>query len=500
MSTTANPKSFKEFVALRNDFVLKKDGNRIILYPLDCVESSFFVLDPLQGFVLSLLDGTRRFSDIVADFHAFFPYATDSLSNILQPLDGMIKRSPTQSGIGSEGLFQESDLPIECSFRHDPREFIVSVQRFNETMNNIREAKRLATPINIMAFFTHKCQTNCMYCYAQRNRTQEMSLDQWRQIIQQMQYLDIKLISLDGGDPIARHDGIDFLEDLVKADLLFLLSTKGFFSRESVRRLVDAGFRQKIRYVCERKVQLSVDAWDDEKSAIITGNPRFKDNISKTFDNFMNVGIVPKIKSVLMPINADQPLRIVEYFYPRGARRFQFVRYTRSFFNHRDTFFFDDRSIRIAQNQMEEICSRYPDVDLTENIISTTFYHPAMDRALRQRIWSGRSGCGGGWSMLGIAPNGRAILCEQMVQDEPYCVGDLTRQSITDVWRCDEMLGFIYPTRDKFIGTVCYDCEDFEACHWEKGYCYRDAYFSYATVYQAPPLCPKQCMPGLRLT
>jgi radical SAM protein with 4Fe4S-binding SPASM domain len=86
-----------------------------------------------------------------------------------------------------------------------------------------------------------------------------------------------------------------------------------------------------------------------------------------------------------------------------------------------------------------------------------------------------------------------------MIQDEPFYVGDLNNQSIMEVWTGERMLNFIYPARDKFVGTICYDCEDFEVCHWEKGYCYRNAYFSYGTIFEAPPLCPKQDRPGLRL-
>ncbi|GLB25281.1 radical SAM protein [Lacrimispora xylanolytica] len=498
MVQETSPIRFKEYVAIRNDFILKKDEDQIILYPLDFIESKFITINPFYGFVLSLLDGTRKFSDVKADFNQYFPNCEQDLEDLLTSLDTTIRKYPTQSGIGKDGLYLMSDEPITQSCSYDPREFIVSADKFRDRSLDIRNKKRLKTPICLMAFFTDQCQTNCIYCYAHRKREPEMSLENWKKIIQQMKALDIKLISLDGGDVIARKDGIDFLEELVKNDILFLLSTKGHFTKEHVRRLMDAGFKNKVRYVGERKVQLSVDAWDDEKVKVITGNPNFKKNITETFDNFMEVGISPKVKGVLMPYNVDQMYKIVEFFYARGARRFQFVKYARSFFRHKDEYFMNEEAINEAKIQLEKIHSQFPDIDISDDLNQMDLGgNWSLD--LKKQVWTNRSGCGGGWTMLGIAPNGRAILCEQMKQEESYYVGDLNRQTIMEVWNGKEMLDFIYPPRDKFKNTICETCDEFEPCHWEKGYCYRNAFFSYGTVYDAPPNCYKQMKLGLRL-
>ncbi len=498
MGTETKPRQFKDFIAIRNDFILKKDDDQIILYPLDFIESNFFTLSPFQGFVLSLLDGTKKFAEIKAEFQFYFPDAQHSLEDILAGIDNLVQSNPTQSGIGREGLYLKSDHPISFSYHYNPRDFMVPVDEYNRRRQDLRTRKRLRNPICVMAFYTDQCQTNCIYCYAHRKREPEMSLENWKKVIRQMVGLDIKLISLDGGDVIARKDGIDFLEELVKADLLFLLSTKGYFSREHVARLVDAGFRNKVRFVSERKVQLSVDAWDDEKVKLITGSSVFKKNIIQTFDNFMEAGIQPKIKGVLMPYNVDQISKIVDYFYPRGARRFQFVKYTRSFFRHQDPLFMDAASIEQARIQIQETLSRYPDIELTEDLEQIDSSSNRMPD-LKKQLWAKRSGCSGGWCMLGIAPNGRAILCEQMSQEEAFYVGDLNQQSITEVWTGKGIMDFLYPDREKFKNTICEHCDEFEACHWEQGYCYRNAYFSYGTIYDAPPLCPKQMKPGLRL-
>jgi MoaA/NifB/PqqE/SkfB family radical SAM enzyme len=69
-----------------------------------------------------------------------------------------------------------------------------------------------------------------------------------------------------------------------------------------------------------------------------------------------------------------------------------------------------------------------------------------------------------------------------------------------EIWNGQPMLRFIHPPREPFRGTVCHDCEEFEKCMWEKGRCYRDAYYCYGSIYGPPPMCPKNGRPGLQLS
>jgi MoaA/NifB/PqqE/SkfB family radical SAM enzyme len=78
-----------------------------------------------------------------------------------------------------------------------------------------------------------------------------------------------------------------------------------------------------------------------------------------------------------------------------------------------------------------------------------------------------------------------------MPLQDPFFVGDLTKQSIMDVWNSAAVLDFIYPMRERFAGTACYKCQEFDACVHELGQCFRDAYFAYDTLFSPPPDCPK---------
>jgi radical SAM protein with 4Fe4S-binding SPASM domain len=494
--------SDNQYLAVRREFVFKVDGNRPILYPLDYINTNIHFLTPLEGFVLSLLSGDKPFFQIKQTFQLFFPNVQPlSLQNMILNLDRLVRQYPSQTGIGKNGLIEFSDSPIIEAHKYDPREFVINPADFQATMTNLKTMGRLETPINIYTVFTHHCVTRCLYCYAERKKVSEMPLSRWREIIQEMADIGIQLSSPDNGDTFARKDGIDLLECLLEHNMHFLLSTKSYVSKENVKRLINAGFTKKIHGVIQRKVQLSIDAVDNQIAKRILNIPKPRtEQTLETFENFLSFGIMPKIKAVITGLNYNQPKYIVERFYSRGARVFHFVRYHRSFHRHTDDLFVNEECFPTLNDQFAEIQDKYPDIELVENLTSGVNGVEQFTPEQKRELWENRLGCGGGWYALGVDADGKAFLCEQMVMDEPYIVGDARTQSIEEIWNSERMLRFIHPTREQFKNTSCYTCKDFEECMWKQGRCYRDAYFSYGSIYQTPPMCPKNTRPGLRLS
>jgi len=490
------------YLAVRKEFIFKIDGSRPLLYSLDYINTQLYFLSPLEGLALSLLGGDKPFSTLRRMFASLFPGTEgDSLAGLLADVDGRIRSSPSQTGIGADGLIQTADAPIRDAQTFDPRAFVVSPSEYLARTADPKTSVRLETPINIYTVFTHRCLTDCVYCYADRSRRDgELPLARWRAILQDMRDLGIWMCSPDNGDTFARTDGIDLLECMLEHDMHFLLSTKAQLSREQIGRLVDAGFGRKVRGVVERRAQLSVDAADEDVSRRILRAPGVRPRgYLATVENFLAFGIMPKVKAVITGLNYHQAKPIVDLFHPCGAREFHFVRYHRSFHRHTDDLFVQPSHVASLRDQFQAIRDRYPDVQVVENLTQGPASAEPLSPERARALWDGRIGCGGGWSSLGIAPDGKAFLCEQMKMDAPYFVGDAQGQSIREIWDGEAMLRFIHPERELFKGTVCHECGEFEDCIWKKGRCYRDAYFSYGSIYDAPPLCPHNQRPGIRL-
>src|SRR5208337_370658 len=201
--------------------------------------------------------------------------------------------------------------------------------------------------------------------------------------------------------------------------LHFLLSTKSYVSADHVRRLVDGGFALPFNGVLRRTVQLSIDAVSEDVQRRLYEGPPICRRSGETFDNFMRHGLAPRIKAVITGYNVDEAKALVNYFYPRGARQFHFVRYSRSFFRHVDELFLTKEQTEAFRRQYEAIREQYPDADCWQDILPSS-QRPAVETLDRKTIWERRKGCGGGWLSLGIGADGKAFLCEQMKMSDEF--------------------------------------------------------------------------------
>jgi radical SAM protein with 4Fe4S-binding SPASM domain len=501
----------QSYVALRPELVLKVDGERPIMYLIDDDDTGISYLPPRSGLALSLLNGRRTLAEAEAIFSRVFPDTEEDsdreggdpavvgqdVRSILTRTDTAMRASASRrSKMPGAGIYDVSPRQIPDAIDYDPRDFVIDLGRYASRIRDPRLRYRLEEPINIIMAATHRCFTRCVYCYAERPVSREMPLRRWEELMDEMVELGIHVVSPDNGDILARKDGMRLLEMMIEREFDFLLSTKAHLEPHQVRRLIGAGFANPIRRNVFRDVQLSIDAVDPEVSKRILGVSRSRvEGNARTFASFKEFGIAPRVKAVITSLNSDQVLPIVEAYYPLGARAFTFSRYIRSFFNHQDGLSITPQANESVVLQLVEAHQRYPDAELAGDFVFEPGPEPTPPT--KEEVWAARSGCGGGWSCLGIAAGGEAFLCEQMVLRPPHVVGDLNTQSIREVWESERLRRFIFPDRDEFEGTVCHDCGEFEDCMWSQGRCYRDAYFSYGSIYHPPPMCPRNERPGL---
>lgn len=113
--------------------------------------------------------------------------------------------------------------------------------------------------------------------------------------------------------------------------------------------------------------------------------------------------------------------------------------------------------------------------------------------------WKNRINCPAGHSSMMICSDGMVIPCEQMPEVEEYFCGDLRKQTILEVWNGERLRDLTHGVdKEKFSGTACYDCEDWEECYRLKGCCIRDLSLFSNTIYQPPFNCYKSTLPFIR--
>lgn len=449
----------------------------VILYLMSDSEIRYHILEPARGIVASLLDGRHTVGELArAIQHVFDLPSLDESRSLLEDTVRVLKEKDEKVAVLQK--------PSSWFIDYNPLDFIIPQDTFSPE-------RRLSRPLSLMIYYSGRCQTDCLYCYADLanlRRVRHLRLAQWLPILDEARDLDIRIVHLTGGDPMSRKDSVEFLCQLVSRGFLFMVSTKCRVSQDDARQLADAGFNQPVSSV-HRYVQVSVDSSDPVTATRLVGRSGYIDRAKSAVRNLLAANIQTHVKSVVTPLNYQHVTGVVEMFAGMGVRHFNFSVYSRTHFRHNDSMFLSDDMKDETANLLASVKERFPDMELTGDAVQ---YQPAppADARPSQESWEARAGCSAGRTNLGIGPDGSAVLCEQMPMERPYLVGDLTKQSIMEVWNSPELLAFVYPQRDRFAGSACHDCSDFEHCTQHMGYCFRDALFAYGKIHHPPPNCP----------
>jgi len=173
-------------------------------------------------------------------------------------------------------------------------------------------------PVGLLAELTHRCPLQCPYCSnpvdLERANT-ELSTEDWKRVMREAGQLGILQIHLSGGEPTARRDLEDIVEEAARSGLYTNLITAGvLLKRERLEKLRDLGLDH---------VQLSIQDVDPENADRIAA---YKGGMDKKND------VAKWVKELDMPLTINAPLHrqnidnlpaIIDYSVKVGAGRLE---------------------------------------------------------------------------------------------------------------------------------------------------------------------------------
>ncbi len=447
-------------------------------------EGTFRVLTPMEVSLIPLVNGTYTFDEIKDAFFEIYSTPPELQEQFSANLDQIFE------GWMSLDRFLSFEGDISPSL-HTPEQLIPDLANYHFP------APRLERPLSVQIAFTNRCVCNCRYCYAERRTCEEADLDQWRTIFDELSQNEVFIVDIAGGDILTREDAFDILGEMVERDFVFFLSSKCFISKEDAECLAEMGIgRVDVPKYLKRRVQISVDSSDDDVASFLVRHPHYLKQATETAQNLLGAGISPRIKCVLTSYNADAPEGIVRHFADIGVTDFDFVYYTKSYYHHEDALFLSwEQKLRL--HEIANSLKSYTTLNITFQDVVAADTSPKTAR----EQWDSRNICTGGRTKMLIQPDGDVTLCDEIPHANPFVVGNVFDQGVLTVWESQNLLDFVYPERDKFAGTVCFDCPEFDECigqKGQKGYCFRNALFYYGSIYDAPPNCPRQNKPSPR--
>jgi radical SAM protein with 4Fe4S-binding SPASM domain len=484
---------------------LKRSGEWSLLCKYEPEQISYSILSPLMGATLSLMDGrlTFRHLSMVVQYAHDFDSLEKSKEFVVQVIEAANK--------DNDAVLKMAEQIAPYIQKIDPLQFV------NAPPEDAKQ-RRPASPLSLNLMFSNKCETNCMYCYAHGRNvppSRQLSTERWMEIFHEAHSLGIEQVSLSGGDPLFRKDALTLIAELIKLKMLFLLSTKCHVTREKADRLVDIGMNMPVNQYT-REIQLSMDGPDEKTADVLAGSPGYFHRAIDSVRNLVARDFNLRVKAVVTPLNAPRVYEWIKLLADFGVNKLSVAAYNRTFYRHDDSLFLSKADRALIAEQCRRARADFPDIELRMSGLEAA---PAQEKPTlptttdkfeiaaeprnhtkdKAERWKDRAYCSGGRSSMTITPDGRVVLCDTIPQEAIFVVGDVTTQSIMDVWNSDELLKFAYPPRDRFASSACYDCSERTECQSKAGYCFRDTFFNYGTVYGPPPKCPLAPDDGMRM-
>jgi len=456
---------------------LRNDNRNIIAYKSTVEKDVFRVLSPVVASVVPLFNGTNTWLDIKKVLFEIY-----NLHDDVQDLWSRRFDTILDDVAGMEG-FISLEGNTSPSLSKQDEHLIPDIANYHYPVS------RLIRPLSVKIAFTNRCVSNCIYCYAERKICEEADINQWEKIFDELYENEIFLVDVGGSDIFSRADGLEILNEMAARDFTFFVSTKKRISPSEACCLAQMGIgRFDIPPYLIRPVQISIDSTNDEIASYLVKQEGYFWQSVQSVKNLVKEGVIPRIKCVLTALNANEIDGIVRCFSDLGVKEFSFAQYSRSQFHHKDKLFLSyDQKMHISETA-SRVKADFPNLRI--NIQENTYV--GGPRNLSWEGWDNRAVCSGGRSNFVVQPNGDVILCEQAPHNDDFVVGNVFKEGVLGVWNSDKLHDFLYPDRSKFQGTACYDCSEYDKCHQEKGYCYRDVLSSYGTIYDAQPECPRQ--------
>ncbi len=450
---------------------LRKERGSILLYKISDAGTieDYRLITPQTAILISLFDGERSENNVIEAL----AYVT---GHSLKYASEMVRSFITDAG---DCLVDVKS--VKNKRKLNPMDFIMN----SEDVDLIH--RRLSAPLTLVYMVTNECQANCIYCYAgkQGGNNDLLSLHRVREILEECVELGIHAITISGGDPFMHPNILDILRYIVDLELIYSISTKCFLSETVINRLVEIGID---------RIQISIDSPNSRTMKILTGIENYVEKMSLVIKCFISKGITVSTNSVITAYNIREIPELISLLASLGIRNIGLSAYTRSYYRHTDTLFPSDDDIKWLQDLIPYLQDKYDYINIKYNGKKD----PEPYGKEKIKAFAMRTRCTAGMRQLAIYPDGKVVTCEEVPAIPEFIVGDLSRQSIREIWNSEKLFEVIRPPREKFQGQPCYNCLDFYECHAYLGRCYMQALKSYGNFYAPTPECPK-AQPGLRI-
>lgn len=377
---------------------------------------------------------------------------------------------PNTNGIPREKMLADINIP-----------FIRNNYNLSET--------RLNVPNSMTLMLNTSCTTDCVYCYADRRFVKNpLPFPRLLELLKEAYLLGMPYVDVNGGEFFLYPHWRELLAEMRKYDYVPLISTKHPLSEKAVAEL---------KYLNIKNIQLSIDSVnDDELRQMLHVENGYLEKVLEGLRLLDKSGIEVTVRSVITRHNdteqsLNKTIDVLTSF--RNVTHIDFTPAEFSRFKSSDRYFSTQPRLARLRAILEERGQ-----DCTASL-SFKGYEEPLTVAQRVEDFPSRRMCTGNVQGFFVLPDGKATYCERLYWHPFFILGDLTQQSIMEMWSSKRALArWNFSQEEVRSESPCKTCDEFEKCRRGLGNCWRlavDAYGDGNYDYPAPN-CPKALPPN----
>lgn len=468
---------------LNPHYHLRHDIHRVALFSTytgedkDCSKNWHTLIHPLQAAMLSFFTYNKPLRETLARLCDFF---WRSQEEIMAWVSEFINNrtpvyTPWQKGeiyFPKRVLIEAEEAGNNIRFEQlDPNYFIWKKL-------DLTTRRMYSGPLLLTFMLTNQCVTRCKYCYADTSTQVKSPLSTSRimKLIQEAATMQVQQVNLIGGEIFLHKDWKTILKELVRQNMApEFISTKMPMTEKRIKDL------QETEY--QGIVQVSLDAYHPRILAESLGvNKEYAQEMMKGLRLLDESELNYHVSSVLTRYNCDI-VTLAELFQQlsnlKHIRDWRILPVSNSGYKDYKEFI----QLKPTKAEAMEVFHKLSPF-MGQAPFPVIFGHIPIEQEYRN-TWGGSrhfkgSECSALTTHMFILPDGKVTACEQLYWHPRFIIGDVTTQSLKEVWNSPEALHLCSLQREDIsTASTCKECHFFEDCHNYQNRCWSNIIKAY---------------------
>jgi radical SAM protein with 4Fe4S-binding SPASM domain len=304
----------------------------------------------------------------------------------------------------------------------------------------------LSAPLRMDLALTFRCQNNCIHCYAGGpHETDELSTDQWKQVIDKLHSIGVFILTFTGGEPTLREDLPELLLYAENRGAVTGLITNG-------RRLKDKSYAEQLEKAGLDFVQVTLESHKPQIHDKMTATKGSWKETLAGIKNALQTKVYVTTNTTLSKYNASEFLQTMDFIKELGVGAFGC-----------NSLIYSGKAGEISKEfalPLETLNELLPKIRDKANQLGLRFlwYTPTQYCRLDPvKLGLGVKSCTAANVNMCVGPNGDVYPCQSYFES----LGNLLKDDWPKIW--NNPLSVKLRNRE-YVEPKCKDCPQLQIC------------------------------------